>query len=131
LTKALIRIEIEHRQEHYDFSTTQEIPSLYEGIIVNMSKDWSTPIDFETVCRHAAGRRHYQAKRQAETRERLKIVLAATFPPEGHKRGTQAELARALDVHRSTICRDVKKWKRTLLEVARLWKEMQNRSQFE
>lgn len=96
-----------------------------------MSENWSKPTDFEAVCRRAAGRRRYHAERQAEAQERFKMVLSVTFPPEGHKRGTQAELARALGVHRSTICRDVKKWKRTLLEAARLWKEMENRFQRE
>jgi hypothetical protein len=85
-----------------------------------MSTKWSTPTDFETVCRRAAGRRRYHAKRQAEARKRFKVVLAVTFPPEGHKRGIQSQLARALGVHRSTICRDVAKWKRTLLEAGRL-----------
>lgn len=85
-----------------------------------MSTKWSTPTDFETVCRRAAGRRRYHAKRQAEARKRFKIVLAVTFPPEGHKRGTQAQLARELGVSRSTISRDVAKWKRTLLEAGRL-----------
>lgn len=96
-----------------------------------MGNNWSATTDFETVCRRAAGRRRYHAKRQAEARERFKIVLAATFSPEGQKQGTQAELARALGVHRSTICRDVKRWKRTLLEAARLWVEMESRSQQE
>jgi hypothetical protein len=84
-----------------------------------MGMNWSAPTDFDLVCRRAAGRRRYNAKRQAEARERFKIVLAATFPPEGRKRGTQAQLARELGVHPATICRDVKKWKRTLLEAMR------------
>lgn len=79
--------------------------------------DWGAPTDFDLVCKRAAGRRRYNAQRQAEARERFKIVIATIFPPEGRKRGTQAQLARTLGVHPATICRDVKKWKRTLLEV--------------
>lgn len=77
---------------------------------------WSAPTDFDLVCKRAAGRRRYNAQRQAEARERFKIVIAAILPPEGRQRGTQAQLARALGVHPSTISRDVKKWKRTLRE---------------
>lgn len=82
-----------------------------------MGVNWSAPADFDLVCKRAAGRRRYNAKRQAEARERFKIVLAAIFPPEGRQRGTQAQLARTLGVHPAMICRDVKKWKRTLSEV--------------
>ena len=78
---------------------------------------WSAPTDLDSVCKRAAGRRRYNAKRQAEARDRFKIVLEAILPPEGRKRGTQAQLARDLGVHPATICRDVKKWKRTLIEV--------------
>jgi hypothetical protein len=83
--------------------------------------NWSAPTNFDLVCKRAAGRRRYNAQRQAEARERFKIVIEAILPPESRKRGTQAQLARALGVHPSTICRDVKKWKRTLRDaMARL-----------
>lgn len=82
-----------------------------------MGMNWSAPTDFDLVCKRAAGRRRYNAERQAEAQERFKLVLAAILPPEGRKRGTQAQLARSLGVHPATICRDVKKWKRTLHEV--------------
>jgi hypothetical protein len=81
----------------------------------NMS--WSAQTDFETVCKRAAGRRRYNADRRAKARERFKIVIDLSLPSEGRKRGSQAQLARALGVHRSTICRDVGRWKRLLLEV--------------
>jgi biotin operon repressor len=45
------------------------------------------------------------------------VVIKLTVPSEGRKRGSQARLARALGVSRSTICRDVAKWKRLLEEV--------------
>ena len=81
--------------------------------------NWSAPTDFESVCRRAAGRRRYNAKRRAEARERYKIVVEAIMPTNGRKRGSQAQLARALGVSRSTICRDVAKWRRLLLDVMR------------
>jgi hypothetical protein len=77
---------------------------------------WDAQTDFESVCRRAAGRRRYNAERRAKAQERFKIVLELTRPPEGRKRGAQTRLARALGVHRSTICRDVASWKRLLLE---------------
>lgn len=79
--------------------------------------NWNAPADFDSVCRRAAGRRRYNAKRRAEARERYIKVLEVIRPPDGRKRGSQAQLARALGVHRSTICRDVAKWRRFLLEV--------------
>lgn len=80
---------------------------------------WSAQTEFKTVCKRAAGRRRYNAKRQAEARERFKIVLAMTLPPAGRIHGSQAQLARELGVHRSTICRDVAKWKHTLAQAIR------------
>jgi hypothetical protein len=86
--------------------------------------DWNTATDFDTVCKRAAGRRRYNAKRRAEARERYLQVLEVIRPPDGRKRGTQAQLARALGVHRSTICRDVAKWKRFLLDVMRRYRAL-------
>lgn len=86
--------------------------------------NWSAPTDFDLVCKRAAGRRRYNAERQAGARERFKIVLMTILPPEGRERGTQAQLARSLGVHPSTICRDVKKWKLTLIEVAQRLKAL-------
>ena len=79
--------------------------------------DWSAPTDSDAVNKRAAGRRRYNAERRAEARERYKLVVEAIMPPDGRKRGSQAQLARALGVHRSTISRDVAKWRRFLLEV--------------
>lgn len=91
--------------------------SVQQIIRAKVNMNWSAQTEFETVCKRAAGRRRYNAERRAKARERFKIVLQLTFPPEGRKRGSQARLARALGVHRSTICRDVASWKRLLLEV--------------
>lgn len=86
--------------------------------------NWSAKTDFDVVCKRAAGRRHYNAKRRAEARKRYLQVVEAVIPSGGRKRGTQAQLARVLGVHRSTICRDVAKWRRFLLEVMRRYRAL-------
>lgn len=86
--------------------------------------NWSAQTDFDVVCKRAAGRRRYNAKRRAEARERYLQVVEAIMPSGGRKRGTQAQLARVLGVHRSTICRDVAKWRRFLLEVMRRYRAL-------
>lgn len=86
--------------------------------------NWSEKTDFDAVCKRAAGRRRYNAKRRAEARERYLQVVEAIMPTGGHMRGTQAQLARVLGVHRSTICRDVAKWRRFLLEVMRRYRSL-------
>jgi transposase-like protein len=86
--------------------------------------NWGARTDFEIVCKRAAGRRRYNAARRAEARERYLQVVAAIMPPDGHSRGSQAQLARALGVHRSTICRDVAKWRRLLLDVMQRYRAM-------
>jgi hypothetical protein len=86
--------------------------------------NWNAKTDFDAVCKRAAGRRRYNAKRRAEARERYLQVVEAIMPTGGRKRGTQAQLARVLGVHRSTICRDVAKWRRFLLEVMRRYRAL-------
>lgn len=88
-----------------------------------MNMNWSAQTDFETVCKRAAGRRRYNAERQAEARKRYKQVKDVIWSPDGCKRGTQAELARAFGVHRSTICRDVAKWRKLWLEVMECYRK--------
>lgn len=82
--------------------------------------NWSTQTDFEIVCKRAAGRRRYNAEKRAKARERYRIVIEVALSPDGRKRGAQTQLARLLGVHRSTICRDIAKWKRTLLKAMQL-----------
>lgn len=69
---------------------------------------WSTPTDFETVCRRNAGRHHYNAWRRTLALYRQKQVAELLLSKPPLARGVQAEIARALHVHRSTINRDVK-----------------------
>lgn len=94
-----------------------------------MSMNWGAPTDFDLVCRRAAGRRRYNAERRAEARERYKQVVEAVMSPNGRKRGSQAQLARALGVSRSTICRDVAKWRRFLLEVMHRYRSLLEENQ--
>ncbi len=72
--------------------------------------NWTTPTDFETVCRHAAGRRHYNAWRHflALYRRRQVAKLLLQKGKGLFTRGVQTEIAQALHVHRSTINRDIK-----------------------
>lgn len=86
--------------------------------------NWSAKTDFDAVCKRAAGRRHYNAKRREEARKRYLQVVEAIMPSGGRKRGSQAQLARALGVHRSTICRDVARWRRLLLNVMRRYRAL-------
>lgn len=79
---------------------------------------WTAPIDFETVKRRAAGQRHYNAWRHflALYRQKQVAELLVKSGKGLFTRGVQTEIARALHVHRSTICRDNK----ALLAAARL-----------
>lgn len=62
------------------------------------------PLTWDQICRRAGGRRAYNAQRQFAAAFRLKEV-AALLCDGLH----QAEIARRLCVHPSTVCRDVKK----------------------
>jgi hypothetical protein len=59
-------------------------------------------------CRWASGRRHYNRVRQFRAHYRLTRV-AKLLRKTGFRRGYQTEIAKALGVHRSTICRDVRR----------------------
>ncbi len=71
--------------------------------------NWTAATDFQTVCLRANGRRHYNAMRQFRAlMRRSEIVrLAVTKNISLFEHGAQAQLARALGVHRSTVNRDV------------------------
>jgi DNA-binding CsgD family transcriptional regulator len=73
---------------------------------------WRRPAAWETVCRRASGRRRYNARRKlnaAMRRHEVERLLVA----EGlglFTWGTQAEIARCLGVHRSTVSRDMRRF---------------------
>ncbi len=68
-----------------------------------MSNTWSKWTDFETVKKRAGGRRHYNDLRRIYAKLRRNEV--ALLFAQGFE---QAEIARRLGVHRSTVGRDVK-----------------------
>ena len=72
-----------------------------------MRNTWSTPTDFDTVCRRAAGRRRYNAVRQFRAAYRQVEVIRLLRQYGLFTHGTQARIARELGVSRATICRDV------------------------
>jgi hypothetical protein len=74
----------------------------------NVRVSWSEHTDWDTVCKRAAGRGHYNSVRKfrAELR-RLEVARLLRARGALFDRGTQAALARQLGVSRSTISRDV------------------------
>jgi hypothetical protein len=72
-------------------------------------ESWARPTTHEEVVRRAAGRRHYNAVRQARAEQRRQKVLdlARNWGVSLVEPGVQGALARQLGVHRSTISRDV------------------------
>jgi hypothetical protein len=78
---------------------------------------WAERTDWDTVCRRAGGRRGYNARRRflALYRRRRLLDLALKHDLSLFDHGAQAELARRLGVHRSTVHRDL----RALAEQAR------------
>ncbi len=69
---------------------------------------WSEPTSADEAHRLAAGRRHYNAVRQAQGIDRA-VKVVQLLKEHGFARGVQAQIARELGVHRSTITRDVRK----------------------
>ena len=70
---------------------------------------WRSPAPWETVCRRASGRRHYNAWRKLKAAMRRREVerLMAAEGAGLFAWGAQAEIARQLGVHRSTVSRDM------------------------
>ena len=70
---------------------------------------WGCPTDAQTAYRRAGGRRRYNAERARERERRRDRVaaIAVELGPRFFARGAQAEIARRLGVHRSTVCRDL------------------------
>jgi hypothetical protein len=73
-----------------------------------MESEWSQEIDTNSAYRRAGGRRHYNAVRRF-IQERRRAEVARLLSGKGalFRRGIQVELARELNVSRSTICRDI------------------------
>ena len=71
--------------------------------------NWSTPTDWQTVCRRAAGRRKYNALRTFKAHQRRQTLLELVRDLGGMERGFQAKIAAALHVHPSVISKDLKK----------------------
>lgn len=67
---------------------------------------WRVPTTDSEAHRRAGGRRRYNAERQRQAKQRLEKVL--NLRADGL---TQAEIARRLGVHRSTVSRDLKPFK--------------------
>lgn len=71
---------------------------------------WSDSTDFDTVCRRAAGRRAYNARRKFLAALRLADVARLLVKHGGVSAwGARARVARELGVSRSTISRDTQK----------------------
>jgi hypothetical protein len=67
---------------------------------------WSDPTSTDEAHRRAAGRRLYNGVRHAQAMVRAGEVIRL-LNERGMGRGVQAQIARELGVHRSTVSRDV------------------------
>lgn len=70
--------------------------------------NWTNRTDSQTAARRAGGRRRYNRWRNLCSHARLGAVVKE-LNEVGFLRGNQAEIARRLGVHRSTVHRDLKK----------------------
>jgi hypothetical protein len=68
----------------------------------------SSGLPWDEVCRRAGARRRWNERRQEVARQRLDRVQAAWLRWDGTW-GWQVRLARELQVHRSTVTRDLQK----------------------
>jgi hypothetical protein len=71
-----------------------------------MSDGWEARTDFETVCRRAAGRRAFNAKRRFLRLVRRRKVFDLLEIYGLRTWGACTRIARELGVHRSTVARD-------------------------
>jgi hypothetical protein len=73
-----------------------------------METSWSHRIDTGAAHRRAGGRLHYNAcRRFRQAWRRTEVARLLTCKGSLFRRGIQTELARELNVSRSTICRDL------------------------
>ena len=75
------------------------------------TEDWSTPTESHSAYRRAGGRRKINAVRQLNARIRRAnvMMLSAKWGMSVADWGFAARAAETLGVHRSTICRDIKR----------------------
>lgn len=71
--------------------------------------DWNHPRTWDEVCRRAAARRRWNAVRRVVAEDRRRQVLELVLALGGLQRGTQSRIAAALGVHRSTVCKDLRR----------------------
>jgi len=72
------------------------------------SKNWSALTSSDEANRRAAGRRKYNAHRQFVALIRRKRVAALAWQYGLEKRGSRTRIAEELEVHRSTVSKDIK-----------------------
>jgi hypothetical protein len=73
-----------------------------------MESEWSEEIDTDAAYRRAGGRRHYDAVRRfIQAHRRFKVPRLLSYKGTLFRRGIQTELARELNVSRSSIYRDI------------------------
>jgi len=73
---------------------------------VSKGSAWSQPTTWDAVCRRAAGRRAYNARRtEAALLRRVEVV--GLYRRLGRRHGVQAEVARRLGVSQATVSRDL------------------------
>ncbi len=74
----------------------------------NKSNNWNAPVSADVAARRAGGRRRYNAwRRDMAFLRRCEQVFPLLLKYGPWDRGTQARIARELNVSRATICRDV------------------------
>jgi DNA-binding CsgD family transcriptional regulator len=75
--------------------------------VVGTCTNWSAPVAADVAYRRAAGRRAINARRRYAAAKRQAEVVRLVGE-RGMGCGAQAEIARQLQVHRSTVCRDLR-----------------------
>jgi hypothetical protein len=77
--------------------------------------EWRQRGEWNTICATSAGRRKYNQERKRWANERRDLVWELLLKYGLWEWGTLSRIARELQVHRSTVCRDRKNIVRDLL----------------